>query len=320
MGVTSGRINAIAVSPADPSIILIGTSSGGIWRSGDGGATFVPTSDSQVDLEVASIAFAPSNPTIVYAGMGDLAGGLLGDGVLKSLDAGQTWARVDNGSLREPGLVSGIGVDPGNPSLVYLAQFDFMNNGSFFSGGFYRSTDGGVSWNRTLGGLPTDLAVDRANHGTLYLAMRRVDSPSGQPPGIYQSTDSGNNWKPILPFTFANGASTAKLALAPSNSQTIYAYYGGFSANHAQQIIFQASGDGGVTWSPKDISAIDSAQFGYNTYIAVDPASPSTVYLGLQGCLQNQRWRHNVEKPYPQLCPVARRFAWLSAGEGHVSC
>jgi len=144
----------------------------------------VPASDSQVDLEVASIAFAPSNPSIVYAGMGDFAGGLLGHGVLKSLDGGQTWVRVDNGSLREPGLVSGIGVDPANANLVYLSQYDVLSGSTLFASGFNRSTDGGVSWSRTLGGLPTDLAVDRANPGTLYLAMRRLDSPSGQPPGI----------------------------------------------------------------------------------------------------------------------------------------
>jgi photosystem II stability/assembly factor-like uncharacterized protein len=280
MGVTSGRINAIAVSPADPNIILVGSSSGGIWRSGDGGATFVATSDSQVDLEVGSIAFAPSSPNIVYAGMGDLAGGLLGHGVLKSMDAGQTWTRVDNSSLHEPGLVAGIGVDPANPNLVYLAQYDYLSGSTAFAGGFYRSTDGGVNWTRTLGGLPSDLAVDRANAGTLYLGMRRVDSPSGQPPGIYQSTDDGNNWKAVLPFTFANGAGTTKVAIAPSNSQMLYAYYGGFPATGPEQILFQASSDGGATWNPRSLSGVDSAQFGYNTYITVDPAAPGTVYLG----------------------------------------
>src|SRR5262249_12520445 len=160
--------NAIAVSPADPNVILVGSSAGGIWRSSDAGHTFVPASDSQVDLEVGSIAFAPSNPNIVYAGMGDFAGGLLGHGVLKSLDGGQTWARVDNSSLRGPGLVSGIGVDPGNPNLVYLSQYDVLSGSSLFASGFNRSTDGGVNWTRTLGGLPTDLAVDQANPGTLY--------------------------------------------------------------------------------------------------------------------------------------------------------
>src|SRR5215831_14268431 len=280
MGVTSGRINAIAVSPADPNVVLVGSSAGGIWRSSDAGHTFVAASDSQVDLEVGSMAFAPSSPNIVYAGMGDFAGGLLGHGVLKSMDAGQTWARVDNGSLHEPGLVSGIGVDPVNPNLVYLAQYDYLSGSTAFGGGFFRSTDGGVSWNRTLGGLTNDLAVDSASPGTLYLGIRRVDSPAGQPPGIYQSTDGGNNWKPILPFSFTSSTGTTKVALAPSNSRMIYAYYGGFNSSGPEQIIFRASSDGGATWTPGDLSGVDSGQFGYNTYVAVDPAVPSTVYLG----------------------------------------
>src|SRR5262249_53985789 len=89
-----------------------------------------------------------------------------------------------------------------------------------------------------------------------------------------------NTWKPILPFTFSNGAGTARLALAPSNSQTIYAYYGGFNASGPEQILFQVSTDQGATWNSRNISGIDSAQFGYNTYVAVDPAAQATVYLG----------------------------------------
>ena len=71
-GETSGRINAVAVSPANTQIVLIGSSTGGIWRSVDGGANFAPVGDDQVDLAVGWIAFAPSNPAIVYAGMGDM--------------------------------------------------------------------------------------------------------------------------------------------------------------------------------------------------------------------------------------------------------
>jgi photosystem II stability/assembly factor-like uncharacterized protein len=280
MGSTSGRINAIAISPADPNVVLVGSSAGGIWRSGDGGNSFVPVSDSQADLEVGSIAFAPSDPNIVYAGMGDLAGGLLGYGVLKSLDGGQTWTRVDNGSLGEPGLVSGIGVDPTNPNLVYLAQYALLNGSSLFASGFCRSSDGGVSWTRPLSGLPTDMAVDRATPGTIYLALSRVDRPTGQPAGIYQSVDGGNNWKAILPFTFTRSTGTAKVAVAPSNPQMLYAYYGGFNTTGPEQIILQASTDSGATWSPRSLSGVDAAQFGYNTYIAVDPADPATLYVG----------------------------------------
>ncbi|MGH9823772.1 MAG: WD40/YVTN/BNR-like repeat-containing protein, partial [Blastocatellia bacterium] len=111
-GLTSGRINSIAVSPANPQLILIGAADGGIWRSTDSGSTFVPVADDQVDLAVGSIDFSSSDPSTVYAGMGDPYAGLLGTGVLKSTDSGMTWSRVDSGSLQQPGTVSKIKVDP----------------------------------------------------------------------------------------------------------------------------------------------------------------------------------------------------------------
>jgi hypothetical protein len=46
-GVTSGRINSIAISPANPQLVILGTSTGGIWRSTDGGENFVPVTDTQ---------------------------------------------------------------------------------------------------------------------------------------------------------------------------------------------------------------------------------------------------------------------------------
>ena len=98
-GFTSGRINAIAISPTNAQIVLIGSASGGIWRSTDGGTTFTPVTDNQVDLAVGTIAFAPSNSSIVYAGMGDQDNGYFGTGVLKSTDAGMTWTKISNSTL-----------------------------------------------------------------------------------------------------------------------------------------------------------------------------------------------------------------------------
>src|SRR5437868_5784065 len=48
----TGRVTAIAISPADPNVVVVGSSSGGIWRSSDGGSTFKPVSDDQIDLTV----------------------------------------------------------------------------------------------------------------------------------------------------------------------------------------------------------------------------------------------------------------------------
>ncbi len=73
-GAVSGRINEIAISPANNQLILVAGGTGGIWRSTNGGTSFAPVSDNQVDLAVGMMAFAPSNSNIVYAGMGDSDG------------------------------------------------------------------------------------------------------------------------------------------------------------------------------------------------------------------------------------------------------
>ena len=58
----------------------------------DGGVNFVPVADNLTDVSIGSIAFAPSNPQIVYAGAGDgVNRTYFGAGVLKSTDGGQTW-------------------------------------------------------------------------------------------------------------------------------------------------------------------------------------------------------------------------------------
>src|SRR5262249_3133973 len=151
-GFTSGRINAIAVSPTNSQIVLIGSATGGIWRSIDGGNAFNPVSDNQVDLAVGTIAFAPSNSNIVYAGMGDNDNGYFGTGVLRSTDGGQTWSKINNSGLPEKGQCMKIVVDPADSNKVYLAQYnsvDLNTNGSFISG-VYVSSDGGVNWTKTL--------------------------------------------------------------------------------------------------------------------------------------------------------------------------
>ncbi|HLM01697.1 MAG TPA: hypothetical protein VK400_11630, partial [Pyrinomonadaceae bacterium] len=202
-GLTSGRINAIAVSPANPQLILIGAATGGIWRSTDGGTTFLPVTDSQVDLSVGSIAFAPSDNSIVYAGMGDKASNYFGSGVLKSTDGGQSWTRVSNATLPSPGRVSQIEVDAANPNRVYVAQYaNRQGNGSFASG-FYYSTDGGVNWTKTISGLARDLVRHPTLPNTLYLGMARVDGAVPTTGGVFKSDNGGQSWTRIYtaPFT-----------------------------------------------------------------------------------------------------------------------
>ena len=288
-GLTSGRINAIAVSPLDPKIVLIGAASGGIWRSIDGGANFTPVSDTQVDLSVASICFSRSNPAIVYAAMGDLYNNYLGTGVLRSTDSGATWTRVSNSTLPAPGLGVRIEVDPTDPQRVYLTQpasLQVINgNDDIFrnNNGFFYSTDGGVNWHPTFFGSVRDVIISPADHNTLYLAVRIDDTHSPGQPGIYKSTDGGLTWTKIYASPYANDGSTRdlRLAVSPANPQKIYAFIG--TTNGPTTIKVVVINDNGTSNPPfTDLGAtgIDPGQFGYNTYIQVDPTDANKVYVG----------------------------------------
>jgi photosystem II stability/assembly factor-like uncharacterized protein len=273
-GITSGRINAIAVSPANPNLVLVGGATGGIWRSTDGGTSFTPVSDNQVDLAVGSIAFAPSNPTIVYAGMGDQAGGYVGSGVLKSTDSGQTWTRISGASLPSPGRITKIAVNPTDPNQVYATQFTSQVG----PGGFFRSTDGGVTWTQTLPGLGRDLAIRPNNPNTLYVAMARTDQPN-MPAGVFRSTDGGANWN-LIYTSPVEQPSNIKIGVTPANDNFLYVYVGGSNAQFLFEARIEVSTNGGGNFTNRGNPGLDTGQFDYNNYLAVSPADANTLYVG----------------------------------------
>src|SRR6266404_2408389 len=280
-GLTSGRVNALAVSPANSSLVLIGSSTGGIWRSTDRGDSFAPVSDDQVDLEVGSIAFSKSSPSIAYAGMGDTKGGYLGSGVLKSTDEGKTWARVSNNSLPSPGSIAKLEIDPANANRLYVAQYSRVAAGKITSSGVYVSIDGGVNWSRGLAGAPRDVVIDPGDSRVVYAGLSRIDKDADPPYGLYRSTDSGSSWANL--FTAAQYDLTKRrdfrVAVSPANPRVIYAYFGGFvGANLGARL--RVSTDAGATWTDRSLDAVDTANLGYNTYLVVDPRDALTLYVG----------------------------------------
>ncbi|HEX8071797.1 MAG TPA: Calx-beta domain-containing protein, partial [Pyrinomonadaceae bacterium] len=283
-GLTSGRINAVAVSPANPQVVLVGAATGGIWRSTDAGQTFTPVSDAQVDLAVGAIAFSRSNPAIVYAGMGDLYNAYLGTGVLKSTDAGQTWTRVSNATLPAPATTAKLEVDPTNPNRVFVVQYTQYGPtclNSQCAGGVYVSNDGGVNWTRTFTGLVRDLAFKPGAPGTLYIGVRRADAPSVGLPGLYKSLDGGANWtfvyvSPLGPYTNTTRIDV-RIAVTPAAPDTVYIFTGN-TLSPSGTLRVEVSNDGGLTWTNRGANGIDPGQFGYNAYLYADPTNPQILY------------------------------------------
>src|SRR5271155_745816 len=110
-----GRSIAAAGSDARPLEYYFGAVGGGLWKTTDAGQTWKPVTDGQIkSSSVGAVAVAPSNPDVVYMGMGEteLRGNIMqGDGVYKSTDAGKTWSNV---GLVDTQAIARIRVDPTN--------------------------------------------------------------------------------------------------------------------------------------------------------------------------------------------------------------
>ena len=176
--IRGGRSIAVAGSAARPNEYYFGAVGGGLWKSSDGGTTWGPVTDGQIaSSSVGAVAVAPSNPDVVYIGMGEsaLRGNVMqGDGVYKSTDAGRTWQHI---GLADTLTISRIRIDPNNPDIVYVAALGDPTQPTA-ARGVYRSRDGGRTWTKVLfrdertGAI--DLALDPASPNTLYAALWEV--------------------------------------------------------------------------------------------------------------------------------------------------
>src|SRR6185436_11896873 len=145
-----GRVSAVTGVIGQPGMFYIGLPLGGVWKTTGAGTTWYPIFDDVKEASsVGSIQVAPSDPNIIYVGMGDLitGGGINeGNGVYKSVDAGKTWQHL---GLDDTKQIPSILVDPKDPNLVLLAAQGNIHTLTEMRGVF-RSTDGGKTWSKTL--------------------------------------------------------------------------------------------------------------------------------------------------------------------------
>src|SRR5258706_1192315 len=173
-----GRSTAVSGVTSQPNVFYFGATGGGVWKSTDNGANWLPVSDGFFKTgSVGAIGISESDPNVVYVGMGEspIRGNVShGDGVYKSTDAGKTWKHV---GLEDTRQIARVRVHPRNSDIVYVAALGHVF-GPNEQRGVFRSTDGGKTWQKVLyrsnKAGATDLIIDPTNPNNIYAALCEV--------------------------------------------------------------------------------------------------------------------------------------------------
>jgi len=284
----AGRVADVAGIPGNRDILYVGTASSGLYKSTNGGVTFDPVFESGNTLSIGAIAVQPDNPDVVYVGTGEGAvrnSISVGDGIYKTIDGGRTWT---HSGLNETERFSRIVIQPSNPRIVLAAAMGHAF-GANEQRGIYRSTDGGVTWQRTLfiNGTTgaSDVAVDPQNPDIVYAGMYDyMRQPwffrsGGAGGGLYRSEDGGVTWKKLTDPALKNGLPGAKLigrigvSVHQADPQVVYALI------EAQEDgMLWRSDDRGLTWKVVNRDRrINNRPF-YYTQVRADPVDANRVY------------------------------------------
>jgi photosystem II stability/assembly factor-like uncharacterized protein len=290
----SGRISAVAGrQEADGKVtLLIGSASGGVWKSDDGGTTFRPLFDKQPVKSIGAVALDPTNKDVMWVGTGESwtrNSVSIGNGVYKSVDGGQTWTHM---GLPNSERISRIVVNPKNGNVVYVCA-----PGALWSDspdrGLYKTADGGRTWTQILKGenLSTgcsSVAMDPSNPehlfaGTWDFRRKAYEFRSGgngpdQPSGsrFAESHDGGRSWtylsaenrKGLPKYPWGR----LEIAFAPSNPKQVYAFI-----ENPRPALFVSS-DGGTTWQERDRSQGMVWRPFYFARLVVDPKDPNRLF------------------------------------------
>ena len=279
-----GRSLTCAGSPTRPLEYYFGAVGGGLWKTTDGGTTWLPVTDGQLtSSSVGAVAVSESKPDVVYIGMGEteLRGNIMqGDGVYKSIDAGKTWHKA---GLENTQAIARIRVDPTNPDIVYAAALGHPY-GPNPERGIFRSIDGGKSWKKVLyrddhtGAV--DLSIDPNNPKILYAALWEVYrtpwmlNDGGPGSGFFKSTDGGDHWTEITQNKGLPIGTIGKIGIAVSkaDSKRIYALV------ESDKDGLYRSDDAGETWSliSQDRRVLQRAFYFHRIY--ADPKDKDTIY------------------------------------------
>ena len=204
-GLSDVYVQDIAYDRQNPAVLYAGTR-GGVFKSIDGGRHWIakrngfpPLEEFSFSAPISDVEVDPTNPRIVYAGVGITRAGYELDGyhwqtagmkgtVFKSVDSGESWTPIRNTGIEPSAMIYSLKIDPSDPAVLWAAS----------SAGVSVSRNAAETWEPKNSGLPhlltMGLVIDPLDTDTLYVTLWARPGSASWRGGVYRSSDGGNHW------------------------------------------------------------------------------------------------------------------------------
>lgn len=269
-GNIGGRIRAIVINPSNPNIIFIGSVSGGIWKSTNGGSSWTVVNDFLPNLAITAIVYDPTNLNIMYASTGEgysNADGLPGAGIFKSTDGGTVWEQLASTNDTSFRIVNRIVHHPDSTGVLYAATRRPNK--------VWKTKNGGNTWKMVFDSkFPvTDIKIS-PHHTNLVIA--------GTSFSANRSLDYGATWDTLTdgtPDKLISNPGRCEIAFCNSDENMVYLVMEGYAGG-----IFRSE-DQGETWKSKNRSTGFTSngvqnQGNYDLAIWVNPTDTANIIVG----------------------------------------
>lgn len=321
-----GRTRALIIDKDDNQLLYAGGVSGGMFKSTDGANTwtrlqsFDDVGDNTIFNPAISTIVQDPNNGYLYVGTGcsfemfDGNGhsGMMGRGVFRSKDGGETWERLENASApvgnnnasADWTVVNRLAIDPTN-SYVYAA----MNKG------LQRSTDFGETWESVVTAIKDDcsIKVSSTGHDVKITSDGTIVAALGG--SIYYSTTG----EPCS-FDKSSGITGSRIALTFSKKDENYFYAFATKSDGLLKNLYKST-DKGVTWEVlqapiKGYFELDT-QRDYDVAIGANPHDENDIIVG-----GVELWRHDgnlyrIAAEFPSQIPGGSGYMYYVHSDKH---
>ncbi len=263
-----GRVNVVVKDPNNSNTYFAGAPAGGIWKSTNGGSTWITTTDNLPQIGVSGIAIDPDNSNIVYIATGDDdAGDSESVGVLKSTDGGMTWNTTGLNASNSPSSMNDIYVDEDNSQIITVATNE----------GVYKSTNGGTNWSVASGTSGRNMRDLKIKPNTSSVAYSVSASR------FYKSTDGGNSFSQVTSGLPTSGISRLVIDITPANPNVVYVLAA--DNNNAFKGIYKSTNSGNSFTQVASLAAtgdiFGSTQSWYDLAFAVSDTNENLLFVGV---------------------------------------